>query len=115
MNTVETGNFGENIACEYLLKNGYTILKRNYRAANGEIDIIAEVNKKLCFVEVKTRKNTNFGYASEAVNYHKQNKIISTAKAFLMQYSDYDEISFDVCEIYTENGTINYISNAFCL
>ena len=99
MNTVQTGNYGENLACEYLSENGYTILKRNYRAANGEIDIIAKIGGKLCFVEV---------------NYQKQQKIIHTARAFIAQFGDYEEISFDVCEVYTESRKINYISNAFC-
>ena len=114
MNTVQTGTYGENLACEYLSENGYTILKRNYRAANGEIDIIAKIGGKLCFVEVKTRKNTDYGYQAEAVTYQKQQKIIHTARAFIAQFSDYEEISFDVCEVYTESKKINYISNAFC-
>lgn len=114
MNTVQTGNHGENLACEYLRKKGYKIIRRNFRAASGEIDIIAMLDKRLCFVEVKTRKNDKFGYPSDAVNYRKQKKIINTARAFIMQFFDYDEISFDVCEVYTESGTVNYIENAFC-
>ena len=67
----------------------------------------------LSFVEVKTRKNQKFGYASDAVDYHKQRKIIQTARAFLIRYTAYEDISFDVCEIYTESKYINYIEDAF--
>ena len=86
MNTVLIGRAGEDMACRYLLKNGYQILKRNYRAAGGEIDIIAKKGSHLAFVEVKSRRNTEFGYAAEAVNYAKQKKIINTARAFLIRY-----------------------------
>ncbi len=113
MNTVGVGKFGEDIACRYLESNGYTIIKRNYRASGGEIDIVAKKGTHLAFVEVKTRKNQKFGSASEAVNYHKQQKIIHTARAFLMRYTAYEDISFDVCEVYTENRYINYIEAAF--
>lgn len=113
MSTVSVGKYGEDAAAEYLAGEGCKILRRNYKAANGEIDIIAKSGKKLMFVEVKTRKNTNFGYACDAVNYRKQHKIINTARAFVISYTDYDEISFDVCEVYTEEHRINYIENAF--
>ena len=52
------GNLGENIACEYLEKDGYRIITRNFNCFYGEIDIIAIKNSELIFIEVKTRKNT---------------------------------------------------------
>ena len=113
MNTVLIGKFGEDTAQKYLLENGYKILKRNYRAAGGEIDIIAKKGDHLSFVEVKSRTDKKYGYAADAVNYPKQKKIINTARAFLMGYTDYDTVSFDVCEIYTKDRYINYIENAF--
>ena len=115
MSTVSVGKYGEDAAAEYLAGKGCKILRRNYKAANGEIDIIAKSGKKLMFVEVKTRKNTKFGYAGDAVNYRKQHKIINTARAFVISYTDYDEISFDVCEVYTEEHRINYIRNCLRL
>ena len=95
MNTTSVGRIGEDIACEYLRANGYRILKRNYRAAHGEVDIIALRGMHLSFVEVKTRRNLDFGYASDAVNFKKQQRIKSAAKVFLMTYREYDDISFD--------------------
>ena len=113
MNTTTVGRIGEDIACEYLKVNGYRIIKRNYRAAHGEVDIIAQRDMHLSFVEVKTRYNSDFGYASDAVNYKKQQRIKSAAKVFLMTYHEYDDISFDVCEVYTSERTINFIESAF--
>jgi putative endonuclease len=110
----QVGDFGEDLTIKYLEKNGYKILERNYLKRFGEIDIIALKDELISFVEVKTRKNQAHGYPAEAVNFSKQEKIIKTAQAFLIEnnYTDY-LISFDVCEVYTESGRINYIENAF--
>ena len=113
MNTSSIGRVGEDIACKYLRENGYEILKRNYKGLHGEVDIIARKGRHLSFVEVKTRCNRNFGPGSDAVNFLKQKKIINTAQKFLLQYDDYEEVSFDVCEVYTDERSINYIENAF--
>ena len=64
----EIGQFGENLACEYLVKGGYKIIERNFRQKWGEIDIIAKApDKTLVFVEVKTRSSIKFGEPSDAV------------------------------------------------
>ena len=80
MNTKETGQRGEDLACEYLVKKGYKIIGRNYRINFGEIDIIAKkrgffADKTIHFVEVKTLSGDirNF-YPEEHVDYRKQNK-----------------------------------------
>ncbi len=113
MNTFLTGRYGENMAVKFLKENGYTILERNFRIANGEIDVVAIKDKHLSFVEVKSRKNSEFGCPADAVTQKKQKKIINAAKAFLMHFDDYNEISFDVCEVYLKEHRINYIENAF--
>ena len=77
------------------------------------IDIIAKKGNHLAFVEVKSRRNSAYGLASDAVDIHKRRKIIQSARAFIMRYNEYEDISFDVCEIYTEDRTINYIECAF--
>lgn len=67
MNNREFGNKGEDLACEYLIKNGYKILERNKHFSKlCEIDIIAKLKDKVVFVEVKTRKSNAFGSKSEA-------------------------------------------------
>jgi len=113
MNTSNIGATGEKLVKSYLEKNGYSILKMNFEAAGGEIDIIAQKGRHLAFIEVKTRYDTTYGRGAEFVNYYKQQNIIRAARAYIMNYTDYDEISFDVCEVYTKNHMINYIENAF--
>ena len=82
METKELGNLGEDLACEYLVKNGYKILGRNYRINFGEIDIIARKkwglfnknDKTIHFVEVKTLVGSGDFFPEERVDYRKQNK-----------------------------------------
>ena len=114
MNTTSIGKTGEDVAVRYLVDNGYEILKRNYHGPRGEIDIIAKKARHISFVEVKTRYNHKFGNASDAVNYIKRQRLIITARAFLVSYKGkYETTSFDVCEVYTGERYINYIENAF--
>lgn len=76
MNNREFGNSGEDIACQYLIKNGYEIVARNVRFSKFcEIDIIAKLKNKYYFVEVKTRKNDHFGSPLEAVTAKKYHNI----------------------------------------
>ncbi len=119
MSTKNIGDFGEISVCEYLIKKGYTIIERNFHTAYGEIDIIAEKNNCICFVEVKTRKNNRYGNASEYVDKAKQKKIIASALLYLGENTD-AQTRFDVAEVYyykTEAiltvKRINYIENAF--
>jgi len=115
MSTFLTGRYGEDMAVKFLKEKGYMILEKNFRAAHGEIDIVALKDGHLSFVEVKSRKNADFGYPAEAVTLKKQRKIIDAAKVFLMHFEDYSEITFDVCEVYLKEKRINYIENAFTL
>lgn len=119
MSTLLLGKWGEAKAAEYLRKKKYTIIGANFRTRAGEIDLIAENKKFVVFVEVKLRKNADFGRASEFVNLQKQRKIITTAKFWLSKYSTEKVVRFDVIEIYapdgmTDNFTLNHIENAFC-
>ena len=63
----EFGNTGEDIATEYLEKQGYIILERNFYCKQGEIDIIAKDKNEVVFVEVKSRSDVGYGLPSEAV------------------------------------------------
>ena len=110
----EIGNIGEAAACEFLIRAGYKIIQRNFRCKTGEIDIIALQNGCTVFVEVKTRKNTNYGYAAEFVDYRKQLKVKRAAMYFLKS-RDVD-MRFDVIEVYHDRGKvteINHIEDAF--
>ncbi len=119
MNTLLLGKWGEAKAAEYLRKNKYTVIGANFRTRAGEIDLVAENKKFVVFVEVKLRKNADFGRASEFVNGQKRCKIITTAKIWLSRYPTEKVVRFDVIEIYapdgmTDNFTLNHIENAFC-
>ena len=95
-----TGKCGEDCAAQYLKKQGYKILEQNYKNKIGEIDIIAKHNKTLVFIEVKTRKNSEFGTPAEAVTYYKKQKIVNTARYYLAKNPTDMDISFDVIEVF---------------
>ncbi|WP_073997512.1 YraN family protein [Anaerococcus urinomassiliensis] len=108
------GDFGEDLAVSYMSEKGYEILSRNYLKPYGEIDIVAIKDDIICFVEVKTRKSSNFAYPREAVNYHKQQRIIKASQMYMMENNINSYLMrFDVVEVFTESRKINYIENAF--
>lgn len=84
MSNIEIGKYGENLACEFLSKNGYIIVDRNYKYSRyGEIDIIATEKDELCFIEVKTRRSNAFGTPMEAITKEKLLKIYSCIKNYI--------------------------------
>lgn len=112
------GQFGEDKACDYLIKNNYIILDRNFRCSQGEIDIIAKDVKKneLVFIEVKTRSNFKYGVPSEAVTNMKKRHFISASKYYLFQKNIKNTfIRFDIIEIFPKNNSfqINHIIQVF--
>ena len=96
LNTREIGNKYEDKSVETLVKEAYGILERNYQNRFGEIDIIAEKNKELVFIEVKYRKTNKFGYGYEAVDRRKIMKILKLANYYIQskKYQNY-KIRFD--------------------
>ena len=87
MNNRQFGNFGEEIACKYLLDNGYKIIARNVHYSRFcELDIIAEYKKTLVFVEVKTRKNEDFGTCMDAITKTKYQNIKKGALNYLSEH-----------------------------
>ena len=95
-----TGQCGEDAATNFLKKNKYKIIKRNYKNKIGEIDIIAQKGEDLVFVEVKTRSSEQFGTPAEAVTYYKKRKIVNTARWYLAQKPTDLNIRFDIIEVY---------------
>ncbi len=85
MTTIDTGNKGEDLACQHLKKQGYKILGRNYRIRGGEIDIIAQDQKYLVFVEVKTRWSHEYGLPIEAMTKWKIKNLLKTAQFYLQK------------------------------
>lgn len=85
MSTINIGNQGESLACEYLKKQGYKILERNYRIRGGEIDIVARDKDYLVFVEVKTRSSHEFGLPVDAMTPWKIKFLLKTAQFYLLK------------------------------
>lgn len=116
MDKLSLGRRGENAAALYLTRQGYRILERNYRLRSAEIDIIAETGNLLLFIEVKTRTSLLYGLAAEAVDKHKQQKIIQAASFFVRERDwAWRPCRFDVIEVYPRGGTcrVHHIENAF--
>lgn len=113
------GAFGEDAACRYLRRHGYSILGRNYSCRFGEIDIIARKGKYIVFGEVKLRKNADHGAAMEFVTTAKQRRILATAQLWLMQNPTKLQPRFDVVEVYAPEGLstrkpeIHHIEDAY--
>jgi putative endonuclease len=112
---IEKGKEGELLVAEYLQKEGYKIIAQNYRKRFGEVDLIAQKDDTIAFVEVKWRHNPLIDSA-ELIGPLKQKKIVSIAKQFLSQHTHLEIICrFDVALIEEHNNSINlqYIPNAF--
>lgn len=119
MKPVQTGKMGENAVCRYLEERGYVICRRNYRIRGGEIDIVAEKGRELCFVEVKTRQTGSMVPGAEAVDRRKQRLLIRAAYRYC-QDMDIDEaawfIRYDIAVVSTwQNAVvdIDYLESAF--
>ncbi len=106
------GKNGEDIATEYLIKNNYKVIERNFYCKSGEIDIIALKNNYIVFIEVKSRSNDKYGLPSEAVTKAKLEHLYKTARYYLYTRNLQDEfVRFDVIEVYFENSNykVNHI------
>lgn len=116
MNTKAIGDYGEEQACFFLEKKGFTVTHRQYKSRFGEIDIVAHNGSYLVFAEVKLRKNNSFTLPREAVTKTKQEKIIKTAEIYLSEHNFTLQPRFDVIELYYNGKTITkieHIENAF--
>lgn len=119
MADVSRGAAGEILAARFLRENGYELIEVNYHSRFGEIDIIAEYDGFLVFVEVKTRSEAAYYEPREAVTYSKQQKIIRTAMGYLTTHPADLQPRFDVVEVYMDSCAplkakrIEHIENAF--
>lgn len=112
------GKCGEDIASDFLKRNNYKILKRNYRSRLGEVDIVAEDKGVICFIEVKTRHSDRFGEPQEAIFKKKQRQISKAALCYLKENKLMDSRSrFDVLSItyIGQSPKIDLIRDAFDL
>lgn len=111
----ELGKKGEYYATEYLRKQGYKIIERNFECRQGEIDIIAKEKEEYVFIEVKTRQSIKYGKPCEAVTEQKKKHIWKATNYYLYSHKlENKYIRFDVIEIYKKQNKfyIHHIKQA---
>lgn len=102
---IETGKWGEDIALEFLLGKGYQLVERNFRSPDGEIDLIVMKGSELVFVEVKTRRNRDFGSPEEAVDDQKLEHLEGAAGWYIQQHAEFeDNWHLDVISVIGASG-----------
>ncbi len=108
------GNIGEEIAQNYLQRQGCKIIQRNYYSRFGEIDIIAEKGSILLFIEVKFRKNERFALAAESITPQKQQNMRLTIETYLQQYPTNQPLRIDLITIIGQSPyQITWLENIF--
>jgi len=111
----ELGKYGEQLAEAYLSKQGYLIKARNWQYRKAELDIIAQEDKRLVIVEVKTRRLNAVERPQDAITIGKQRRIVRAADAYLQEHEIDLECRFDVISIIVDSGKheIEHTKDAF--
>ena len=111
----ELGKKGEQLAVDFLLKNGYKIIERNYRFDKAEVDIIAQIKDILAIVEVKTRSSIDFGNPQDFVKPKQIQRLVKAVDQYVTVNSLDVEVRFDIIAIIKENNNFNieHLENAF--
>lgn len=116
MTRLEQGQGAEGLASAWLEANGYSVKARNYRCRMGEVDVVAEQNGVLCFVEVRSRTNSAGVDPLDTVTRQKQQKVVRTAMHFL-QTQDCGDVGvrFDVMSVVGSGAAMQvaHVPNAF--
>ncbi|MFN8353508.1 MAG: YraN family protein [Spirosomataceae bacterium] len=113
---LEIGQKGEALAAELLVGKGFVIIEKNYRFKKAEIDLIAQKDSLLVFVEVKTRTNVTFGMPEEFVSKHKIQLITMAAEEYTYQHKWHQSIRFDIVAVVVKpNGEteVEHFEDAF--
>ena len=112
---LELGKLGEKMAAELLRKKGYSILKQNYFFGKAEVDIVAQVNNQLVFVEVKTRESSYLSDPEYTVSMKKQRLVIKAADAYVKEFDLDLESRFDVVTVIVNKQytKIDHLEDAF--
>lgn len=111
----DLGKLGEELAVDYLQKNGYTILETNWTFLKAEIDIIAQKGNILAIIEVKTRSTLDFGLPQEFVKPKKIQLLVKAVNEYIIQNDLDAEVRFDIIAIHKNNGTFEteHLEDAF--
>ncbi len=110
----ELGKWGEQVAYEYLLVQGYTIVERDTRQGHFEIDLIATKGNRIIFIEVKTRSDLKVDPV-QSINSRKIGRICAAANSYVKQHKLPHEVQFDIVIVIgnSDNYTIEHIPDAF--
>ncbi len=112
------GKFGERLACDYLIRKGYKILNKNIKLSYQEIDIIAQKNKIIIFIEVKTRTSYKFGAANDTFSSQKMKNLHKAVENYIYKnkipekFISIDLISIDI-DKYRKIANIKHYKNIF--
>lgn len=111
----ELGHYGEQLAADYLRKKGYVIAHCNWRSGHKELDIVAEKDGVVVFVEVKTRRDDMYGQPEDAVNRRKIKRIIDSADAYVRLFGIDGPVRFDIITVIKNDreARIEHIEDAF--
>lgn len=109
----QVGQDGEQRAVDYLKRQGYKIVARNWRNSQGELDIVATVGSELVFVEVRTLESPHFGMPEESVGWRKQRQLAHLAAAYLQHTKHDGDWRIDVIAI--DRDGLRHIQNAVSL
>ena len=111
----DLGKLGEDLAVDFLQKNGYEILDRNWRFQKAEIDIIAQFETEIIIVEVKSRTTNHVSEPETAVNAKKKKLLILAADDFIQKNNFISEVRFDILALLKiqQSWSVNHIENAF--
>lgn len=108
------GKYGEKLARIYLLNKGYILLERNYFNNNLEVDIIAEKDNEVVFVEVKTRKNKNLFGPEHAVDRNKEENLLEISEKYMVLNQLDLSYRIDIISIIINESSfsVNHFENA---
>ena len=111
----DLGNFGEELAVDFLQKNGYTILETNWIFQKAEVDIIAQKENIMAVVEVKTRSSIDFGLPQDFVKPKKIQLLVKAINEYVVSNDFEVEVRFDIIAIHKEGKQfkIEHLEDAF--
>lgn len=112
----QTGTDGEVYARHWLMQKGYIIRETNWRYGRAEVDIIAEKEEKLIFIEVRSRKDYAFGFPEETISNRKKKLYSLAANEYIHRHQHNGEIRYDVIALRIQKGTVTeavHLEDAF--
>ena len=113
---LELGRLGEQLAKAHLVKLGYEIMDENWTFGKAELDLVAYHNKRIIFVEVKTRSGSGFGHPEDFVDGRKQKLLADAADEYIYLMNHQGEVRFDIISVLFDknnNYTLKHIEDAF--